>query len=220
MVNIKKSVLKVLFISIVLIFFLQGNRVLAANLSVNIDFDGKKIEMTSETPEMEWNIEKLFPGETAETNIVLNSIGSKEVKTEFQLETTNKEIEEYLTVKVMNNKTGEMAYDGKYTEFKNVTAKISSKETNVFKVTIGLPTEIESSIKSENLKIKFKLVAKGEKSNQIATATTENEQTNTNEISTDIIKPIKKQKSFGIYIVFAIMICVLLILGVAYFKTK
>ena len=225
----KRIALKLMFISIILTIFLQGKHVLAANLGVNIEFDGKKIEMLSETPEMEWNIDKLFQGEASEATLVINSVGSKEVKADIQLEIeNNKELEEHITLKITNSKTGEMVYDGKYSEFKQTSTKIPSKQTNIFKVVIGLPTEIENSVKGENIKIKFKLVAKGEKktsnsTNQItenATELSETEQQNQNEITTDIIKPIKKSKSITIYVVFAIMMCILIVLVIAFFKTK
>ena len=50
---------------ILLTIISSHNKVLAAAFGVNIEFDEKKIEMYSETPEMEWNINNIYPSESA-----------------------------------------------------------------------------------------------------------------------------------------------------------
>ena len=246
MKNTKKIFLKIIVASVFLVMFLQEKYVFATNFGVNVEFDGKKIEMESETPEMEWNIEKLFPGETAETMLVVNSTGTKEVKVDIKLEILeNKPLEESITLKIINSKSNEMLYDGKYKDFQVVNTKIPAKQTNTLKIIIGMPTEIGNVIQSNNCKVKFNIIARGEKNNNESNKNinnksvennaeenlaTSNLESNTNineteektveEVKTDVINPIKKQQPIIIYIVLAVMIIVFIVLIAAFLKTK
>ena len=162
-----KTKLKLIIIMFSITMFITtifSTTVLAANLNVNVEFDGKKIEMTSETPEMEWNINNVLPGQSMETLLIINSTGSKEVKVELGAEITdNPKLTEELIIKILNNKTSETLYEGKISELENVTLKIPSKETSQLKVMISIPEEASNEIQNDNYTVKFKLVAKGEK---------------------------------------------------------
>ena len=140
-----KIKLKAVLPIIISIFLVAINTVvLASNLSVNVEFDGKKIEMTSETPEMEWKINNFTPGQSEEILLIINSIGSKEATVEFGIETIDEnDAKENLIMKIVNNKTNEIAFEGKYLEFKNVSVKIPAKETNSFKIIVTFSKETE-----------------------------------------------------------------------------
>lgn len=168
--NITKSKRKatiITILTIVIMTMMQGT-VFAANYSVNVDFDGKNIEMFSENPKMEWNVRNLYIGEPTETTIILNSTGNKEVEVELKPEIIeSKEIAELLNLKIINNKTNEIAYEGKYTDFQSVKTKIPAKETISFKVIIEKTAIDDKDIQNANFKIKFKIIASGEKSSSV-----------------------------------------------------
>lgn len=213
-----KKYLKIIIITLVLLL-ISITKVCAANPSLNVEFDGKEIEMTSDNPNMEWNIENIKSGESRENTIVINSIGSKEVKVELSTEILEKaELAEILNIRINNNKTNEILYDGNFANFQKAEIKIPSKETNLINVVVSLPEATENIIENQQIKIKFKFIAKGEKQ-------TQNKQENSEEsmveiVSTDLIKPIKKSESYTIFIVLGIMIITLIILIIAYIKNK
>lgn len=213
----KKLIKVIIFLIVFFLFFISN--VYAASLSLNVDYDGKKIEMTSETPNMEINIENLKSGESRENTIALNSIGSKEVIVEFAgINIDKTEYSEILNIKIINNKSNEIIYDGAISAFQNKEIKIPSKETNSINIITTFPVIAENTIEKIDCKINIKITAKGEKNiNKINQEGTEN---NIEYISTNIINPVKKSKSYIIYFSLGIMVCVLIGLVIAYVKNK
>lgn len=170
--NITKSKRKTTIITIltIIIMTMMQGTVFAANYSVNVDFDGKNIEMFSENPKMEWNVRNLYVGEPTETTVVLNSTGNKEVEVELKPELVEgQEIGEILKLKIINNKTNEIAYEGQYADFQSIKTKIPAKETISFKVIIEKTAIDDKDIQNATVKIKFKVIASGEKSSSIHT---------------------------------------------------
>ena len=219
-----KKVMAVIFVLVIM--QVLSFKVLAANLNLNIDFDGKTIEMLSETPEMKWQTKNMVPGKNYSTTIIINSIGSREVKAEFATEITEgKEYEEYINMKIINSKSNETIYDGKYKDFQNVVEKISAKETKTYTVTISLPEETENKFENNVCTIKFNFTAKGEKNvitvaNQTETLEQTQTQENAEEITTNSIKQIKTSQSYVIFIVLGILVIVLIVLIILFVKTR
>ena len=221
---------------IITVFFLLfsiNTTVLAANLNLNVDFDGKKIEMTSSTPEMEWAINNMLPGQKEETSLIINSIGSKEVKVELNAKIIEGEdVADVLNLKIINNKTNEVLYEGKYSNIPDINVKIPAKETNTFKIIVELPQEVGNEFQNKKCVIKLTFIAKGEKENgekkqnnnnadiSIEPENTSQEENAIEEITTDIINPVKTGESHIIYIVLAVLIITLLILVFSFIKTR
>lgn len=213
-----KKIFKIIIFLVVFFLFFISN-VYAESLSLNIDYDGKKIEMTSETPNMEINIENLKSGESRENTIVLNSIGNKEVIAEFDgLVIDKAEYSEILNIKIINNKSSEIIYEGNITSFQKKEIKIPSKETNSINIITTFPVIAENAIDKIDCKINVKFVAKGEKNNNKNNQ--EGTENNIEYISTNIINPVKKAKSYVIFVTLGIMVFVLIILIIAYIKNK
>ena len=225
---------KIIISIITIMMFLLNTYTFAANLNLNVDFDGKTIEMTSETPEMKWQIKNIAPGKNYSTTIIINSIGSKEVKVEYTAEIIDgREYEEYITIKIENSKSNEKLRGfktieglGKYKDFQNIVEKISSKETKAYTVTVTLPEEINDKFENKTCTIKFNFTAKGEKnaisvSNQQEMLEQVNTQENkTEEITTNTIKEIKASQSYVIFIVLGILATVLIVLVIMFIKTR
>ena len=228
----------ILIYTCLFIMLISSTNAYAANLNVNVDFDGTKIEMTSETPEMEWKINNLLPGQSDEVTLIINSIGNKEVKVEFIPEIISEsEIAEFLNIKILNNKANEILYEGNYSELKTISAKIPKKETNSFKVMVSLPEEnvpeaskLEAGNKEfqgKNYTVKFKITAIGEKKTQPQNTKERNsvegntiEENIVEEITTNVINPLKVTKSYVIFIVLGVLVVTLIILIIMFGRFK
>ncbi len=220
-----------IIVSILALILIQmlNIKVYAANLNLNIDFNGKEIEMASETPEMKWELKNIAPGKSNSTTIIINSIGNKEVKAEFATEITDgKEYEEYLNMKITNSKNNETIYEGKYKEFTKVAEKISAKETKSYNVIVTLPEGTENKFANTGCTIKFNFTAKGEK-NSIAVANQQEQQeqmqtqqntVEVEEVTTNTIKQIKISQSYIIFIVLGILVVVLAVLIILFIRTR
>lgn len=231
-----KIMKKISIIMLILITTIITTNVYAINLNLNVDFDGKTLEMSSETPEMKWEINNLQPDQTCETILTINSIGNKDVIVDFNIELEDKkELAEYLNIKIENKKTGENLYDGSVIELTKISEKIQAKQTNTYTIKIKAKEEKYSEVQNEKIVIKFKFLSKGikasienkikelnngnEASNNVnEDATTEENQNE--EITTDIIKPIKAKTSYMIIIILAILIITLISMVILYLRIK
>ena len=222
----KKSSVISKFAVIVLILILgliiTSNSVFAANLSVNVNFDGKTIEMTSETPDMTWTVNNLLPGETEETVLTIANTGTRKVDVSFiaTIE-SGEELANVLNIKVIKlangdtQKEDEVFFNGKYSELMNISVSLEKGKSQVYKIVTSLPEEIGNEFQKKECKVKLSFRASGiedaeptpepepEKPEPIPEP---EEPTPPKEVVTEEIKPVQTGESRAIYAVIAVLV--------------
>lgn len=227
----KKSSVISKFAIIVLILILgliiTSNSVFAANLSVNVNFDGKTIEMTSETPDMTWTVNNLLPGETEETVLTIANTGTRKVDVSFiaTIE-SGEELANVLNIKVIKlangdtQKEDEVFFNGKYSELMNISVSLEKEKSQVYKIVTSLPEEIGNEFQKKECKVKLSFRASGiedaeptpEPEPEKPEPTPEPEKpepeepTPPKEVVTDEIKPVQTGESRAIYAVIAVLV--------------
>ena len=212
---------KILKISLILIIFaiaiFLANEAYAANLSVNVNFDGKQIEMTSETPNMSWSIDNLLPGETEETILTINNIGTRQANIKFIANIEEgEELSDILNIKIIKlagevQKQDEEFFIGKYSKLMNIELDLQEGKTQAFKIITSLPKETWNEYQNKECKIKLSFIASG-----IEDAKPAPEEP-PKEIVTDVIKPVQTGESKTIYIVAGVLVVAVAILVVTFF---
>lgn len=212
---------KILKISLILIIFaiaiFLANESYAANLSVNVNFDGKQIEMTSETPNMSWSIDNLLPGETEETILTINNIGTRQANIKFIANIEEgEELSDILNIKIIKlagevQKQDEEFFIGKYSKLMNIELDLQEGKTQAFKIITSLPKETGNEYQNKECKIKLSFIASG-----IEDAKPAPEEP-PKEIVTDVIKPVQTGESKTIYIVAGVLVVAVAFLVVTFF---
>ena len=84
--NRKSIVSKFVIIALLtaIIALITANSAYAANYNLDVNCNGKTIKMTSNTPNMTWNITNLLPGESEETTLTIANVGTKKVDVSFK----------------------------------------------------------------------------------------------------------------------------------------
>ena len=103
--NKKSIVSKFVIITLLLsiIALITANSVYAENYNVDINCNGKTIKMTSNTPNMTWNITNLLPGETEETILTIANVGKKKVDASFKATIEHgTDVANILNIKIIN----------------------------------------------------------------------------------------------------------------------
>lgn len=220
-----KKFLKISLISIIFaIAIFLVNESYAANLSVNVNFDGKQIEMTSETPDMTWNVENLLPGETDETLLTIYNIGTRQSNVKFIATIENGEdLADILNIKIIklageSQKEDEEFFNGKYSELMNMGLYLDAGKSQSYKIITSLPIETGNEFQNKECKIKLSFVASGIEDKE--EEPTEPEQDPPKEIVTDVIKPVQTGESKTVYIVVAVLVIAIVVLVVTYFIGK
>lgn len=159
----------IIFIGFLTIEIFSKN-VYADTINVNVNFDGQKIEMTSETPEMTLNIANLLPGEENETVLKISNIGKKTTDVEYTAtldNETDSKLADILNIRIIKldnelNEKEEIFY-GKYIDLSGLFVKMSLDKNNFqyYKIITSLPEETGNEFQSKECKIKFNFIAKG-----------------------------------------------------------
>ena len=82
--------------------------------------------MTSETPNMSWSIDNLLPGETEETILTINNIGTRQANIKFIANIEEgEELSDILNIKIIKlagevQKQDEEFFIGKYSKLINI----------------------------------------------------------------------------------------------------
>ena len=80
----------------------SANSAYAANYNLDVNCNGKTIKMTSNTPNMTWNITNLLPGESEETTLTIANVGTKKVDVSFKATIENGiEVAKILDIKII-----------------------------------------------------------------------------------------------------------------------
>ena len=205
-----RKIIKILKTVIIFAIIVLGvNKAYAAELSVNVSFDGEDIEMTSDTPEMMWTIENLLPGEKDETTLAINNIGKKQVDVVYTVDIENgKDLVDILNIKIVkiSKEKEEQIFNGKYEDLKKFELKLNSDEKQVYKFYTSMPIEAGNEYQNKECEIKFKFLASGVNKNA--------------EIITDVINPVQTGESYFIYAVFVILAIAIIALVVSFIKHK
>lgn len=239
----QKLVKTFLFLVFFAIIICLSNTIYAANLNVNVNCDGKKIEMTSETPEMTWTIENLLPGESDETILTFHNTGKNFVNISFIPKIENgKDVADILNVKVIKLtsetvKKEEEFYNGKYSGLVNMGLGLESGKSQAYKIVTSLPIEIGNEFQNKECVVKFHIKASGteDKTNLIPDLEPPKqeipepeppkqeiiEKEPSKQLETDVIKPVQTGESRSIYIIVGVLVvAVVVLVGTFWFVRK
>ena len=209
MKNFSKIAISVLFIIIGICFF---NFTFAANLKVDVNFNGEKIKMTSDTPDMTWNINNLLPGESDKTELIISNTGSKKVDVKFNATIENgHDLAEVLNFKVFKvasnaNEEDEKVFEGKYSNFKNLEVSLESGKTQSYRIETSLPMEIGNEFQNKECTVKLNFNATG----------IENEKP---KVETDVVEP-QTGESYAVYVIFGVLVLAVVGLVLTFFKKR
>lgn len=232
--NSKNAKVVTIFILLILTIILNS-QVFAANLELNVKFDGKKIEMTSETPEMTWTVENLLPGESEETFLTVKNIGKKSVDVDFKAVVENGEkLVDILEIKVINKSDNSEIYSGKYSDLEKLNIKVDSGKSQEYKIITHMPIEAGNEYQNTECNIKLNFVARGKK-DEVKPPETNPEEPPTeeppveeppveeppkDETITDVIKPIQTGEGYVIFAVCGLAVIAVLVLVVTFMNNK
>ena len=204
-----KKIKVVIIAAIIIMLSTLANISNAANLKVDVNFDAKKIEMTSETPQMSWNINNLLPGETDVTYLTIENTGKKETKIKLAASLEEgKELAEILDLEIIkiansNNEKDVKLFSGKYKDLSKLDISLNNKNEQTIKIVTKLPIEAGNEYQKKNCKIKLNLVAVG-----------------TEDIQTEEVNPPQTGESRVIYIVGGMLVIAVVVLVVSFWKKK
>lgn len=218
------SVVTILLIS--LVFF--NTKVYAAKFNLDVNCDGKKIEMTSKTPDMTWSINNMLPGQKEETTINISNVGPKSVKVEFKATTdSGEDVSNILNIQVIkigngSKQTEQIEYDGKYSEMNKIVLNLDSRKSQEYKIITALPADIGNEYQGKECQIKLEFTSTGESDEQINPPAQDKPEQEPEKqyISTSEIKSPQTGESNAIYIVAAILVFAFITLGLIYFIQK
>ena len=134
---------------------------LAVNFELNVKFDGKNISMESETPDMNWDLDNLLPGQSDVSSINIKNSGKKEVDLETSI---NIEEDTGLLEKIeltVTNKAGDTVFTGKYKDLKKITKRLKVGETEKYTVSTKLSVDAGNEYQDKKYKLKFNFNAIG-----------------------------------------------------------
>ena len=154
-------------LTVIFIGILINSTVLAANLNVKINCNGKTIKMTSETPDMTWTVSNLLPGEKDESTLTIENIGTKKVDVDLKAKIESGEdlaqIVDLKIIKLQSDSGAEQElFSGKYNELKSINVNIENNKKETYKFVTSLPTETGNEYQGRECVIKLGLVASGE----------------------------------------------------------
>ena len=210
-----KTFLCLVFFAIIICL---SNKIYATNLSVNVNCDGKKIEMTSETPEMTWTIEDLLPGGSDETILTFHNTVKNFVNISFIPKIENgKDVADILDVKIIKLtsetvKKEEEFYNGKYSGVVNMGLGLESGKSQAYKIIMSLPIETGNEFQNKECVVKFHIQASATEDKPVIPDTPkpeEPEQPETEvpeQLVTDVIKPVQTGESRVIFIVVGLLV--------------
>lgn len=232
--NNKNAKVVTIFLLLILTIILNS-QVFAANLELNVKFDGKKIEMTSETPDMTWTVENLLPGESEEIPLTIKNIGKKSVDVDFKAVVENGDkLVDILEIKVINKSDNSEIYSGKYCDLEKLNIKIDSGKSQEFKIITHMPIEAGNEYQDTECNIKLSFVARGKKDEVKPTENNTEEpptkqpqeeeipeeESPKDEVITDIIKPIQTGEGYVILAVCGLAVIAVFVLIVTFMNNK
>lgn len=224
-----KKIVSIVVLLFILSLICSYSMVFAANLNVNVNFDGKQIEMTSETPDMTWTINNLLPGEEDSSILTISNIGTRKASVEFTATIEEgKDLADVLDIQIIklandSQKEDKEVFSGKYSELQTLNVELDSDKIQNFKIITSLPIETGNEFQNKECKVKLSFLAKGiedvepEPEPEVE-PTPEPEPPK--EIITDVIKPVQTGESKTIYIIVGVLVVAAIILIVTFFIGK
>ena len=237
--NNKGKLIKLATIASVILLGLifSNSKVFAANYNLDVNCDGKKIEMISKTPDMTWNVDNMLPGQKDKIVINISNVGPKSVKVEFKATVVEgSDVADILNVKIVKigNDSEQVEYDGKYSHMREVVLNLDAGKNQEYKIISSLPEETGNEFQEKQCQMKLNFTATGE-SDEIVEPPTPAEEEGTPEkdgttpketvpqkkyITTSEIKSPQTGESNAIYIVAGVLIFAFITLGLIYFIQK
>lgn len=153
--------------SVIVAIMLLNLKVFAANYTLDVNFDGKNIEMISPTPDMTWEIKNLIPGEEQYNIVTVSNKGTRKVDVEFVTSTVSGEdvanVLDIKIIKLINDDPSldETVYSGKYSEVAKVSFSIDVGKNQSYKIVVGLPRDVGNEFQGKECKMKMDFTAFG-----------------------------------------------------------
>ena len=178
-----KSKLSKIFIIFLFFILLFSNNVRAEYFTFDVNCDGKKIEMTSENPDIFFNIENFMPGDNNISYLVINNTGTYKVEVLMNSVemSSGDNILGLLNLKMFDSE--KEIYRGIYSQVNAVKiAELEPGETKSFKIETEFSKTAGNEYQNKNYKIKFNFEARGEEESEQVIPTN-------NIIENEIIEP-------------------------------
>lgn len=216
--NRKSIVSKFVIIAllIAIIALITANSAYAANYNLDVNCNGKTIKMTSNTPNMTWNITNLLPGESEETTLTIANVGTKKVDVSFKATIENgTEVANILDIKIIklaNNDTqseDEKVFEGKCSDLKSVNLTLEKGKKQSYKIITYLPKETGNEFQEKECVVKFDFTATGKQDTEPP-----------KEIITEEVKPPQTGETYAIYIIAGILGIAVIALVVSFIVGK
>ncbi len=219
-----KKFLMVISTLLFLLFF--SSNVFAANYTLEVNFDGKNIEMASLTPNMTWNINKLQPEEEQYATISVSNKGTKSVDVEFSGSIIDEEnLGNILDVKILNlvsdnPSLDEVIYSGKFSEMQKINFNLDVGKNQSYKILVTLPSENADEYKEKSCTLKLNFTSSGILDFTQGEIDSQSSENSDNRIYTSTINTIETKEFKWIFIVLAVLCIVFVILLLYLFFSK
>lgn len=157
--NISKII--VLFVITLLLGF---NSAWADYFSLEVNYDGKNIEMRSETSDMLYKLENFLPGDKDVSYITIKNVGTEKVRVylkDTEVITGNDSILDKLIIRITKNEN--VIFTGKYKDIQNIKlTEISSEGNEAYKIETTFSNTAGNEFQSKDFEIKFNFISIGD----------------------------------------------------------
>ena len=157
-----KKTFKIILIFVILLLTLGMNQVWANYFEIEVNYNGKKLEMTSEDPDMIYNIKNFSPGDSEISYLIIKNTGSKPVEMYIKniemLQDAN--LLNTLNIKITNQE--EIIFDGSYSKINQIDLKtINAGQVNTYKIETIFSKNAGNEYQNKEYNIKFNFEARG-----------------------------------------------------------
>lgn len=129
----------------------------AKDITMNVNFNGRTIVMSSEDPNTTWTIDNFLPGDSDESNVSITNTGENpvEVDTDISIE-EDSGLVAGINLEVTNS-ANEVVFTGSYTDFETIEKEMQPGESETYKIKTSLDVSAgnEYQGKQYTLKINF-----------------------------------------------------------------
>ncbi|MBE5805717.1 MAG: hypothetical protein E7313_03255 [Clostridiales bacterium] len=208
---INKRVVKIFLLCVIMLVMFSG-KVYCANYNIDVNFDGKKIEMVSETPDMVWDINNILPGEKHETVVKFSNVGKKDTTIEFYVTIQEDSmLMKALNLTVVRLSDNKEVFNGKYNEIDKLREELVSKKSEEYKFITELPINAGNEFQEKKCSVKLTVVAIG---------VIDKEGEEKKEIVTEEIKSPQTGQSRVIFIIAIVLIVSIVMLLITFLVRK
>lgn len=157
----EKKIIKIILIITLFLLILGTNSVWANYFEIDVNYNGKKLEMTSENPDMLYNIENFSPGDQETTYFIIKNTGKESVQmyiTGVEM-AEGEDILDVLNMKIYKEEN--VIFQGKYSEIKGLELEtIEPNKIDTYKIETIFSKSAGNKYQNKEYKIKFNFEAR------------------------------------------------------------